>query len=352
VRNILIVGAGPTGLAGALALLHHGIAARIVERRTAPSPLSRAVGLLPSSMQIFDRLGVGDRLRHAAVVIERAAIHTNGALAATLALDADPDPDVRLLSLPQDRTEAILAAALAEAGLEIEYGAPLTGLSVEDARAEAVVRGAAMACEEVLGADGARSTVREALDVEAEGFDLPETWSIADLDLAEPVPAQATIHLDGPNDAVFMIPMEARRVRLVSNTPDALDTLGDRLSVVSVRRKGTFRIAVRQVPVYRIGAVSLAGDAAHTHSPVGGRGMNLGIADAAEWADRLAAGTLDGYSASRHAAGAHTIRLSEGARRAIVGGNGARRALAVAALRLASRVPPVSRRIARRILLG
>lgn len=349
--RIVIVGAGPTGMTAALMLRHLGRNPRIVERRATPSSLSRAVGILPASMEIFDRLGIGKAIRDRAVVIDHIEFHRERGRPLAIPLAADPDPDIRLLSLPQDETEAILAEALAERGVEVEYGAPCEGLDNPDGPVELTIGGHRETFDEVLGADGARSVVRESLGLEAEGFTLPEDWSIADLDLTEPVDPHAEVHLRGSHAVVFMIPMDTARVRLVSNTSDALETLGDGLSIANIRRTGQFRISIRQVPVYRVGHVSLAGDAAHTHSPVGGRGMNLGIADAAEWAERLVAGTLGDYSASRHTAGRHTIGLSERARKALLTG-GFKRKLALQVIKAVSRRPALAQRVGQTVLRG
>ncbi|MEM0907131.1 MAG: FAD-dependent monooxygenase [Pseudomonadota bacterium] len=348
--DIVIVGAGPTGLTAALCLHHLGLRPRILEERTGPSHLSRAVGLLPSSMNIFDGVGVGERVRNAAITIETGRFFLNGRQIAQFDLDGDPDPNVRILSLPQDRTEAILASALSERGIDVEYGSTVTGVENVLEEPNVMLADASIAAREVLGADGARSAVRESIGVTPQGFELQEDWSIADVDLEEPPGPIMEIHFKDEGRAVFMVAMEASRLRLVSNTADALQTLGKApFPIANIRRTGRFRIKIQQVDRYRVGHVSLAGDAAHTHSPAGGRGMNLGIADAAEWAQRLVEGQLDGYSASRHDAGAATIKLSESGRTTMFGGS-VRRTLALAVLSVVAKVPPLSRRFVHHII--
>jgi 2-polyprenyl-6-methoxyphenol hydroxylase-like FAD-dependent oxidoreductase len=123
-------------------------------------------------------------------------------------------------------------------------------------------------------------------------------------------------------------------------------------NVTHVREKAEFHIAVRQVPRYSQGRVHLAGDAAHCHSPVGGRGMNLGIADACDFAGRAAAGTLDGYSTARHAEGAHVIRLSEAARKMLAADDRWRRGVVQTMVWTAGRVPAVERLLLRQLLFA
>jgi 2-polyprenyl-6-methoxyphenol hydroxylase-like FAD-dependent oxidoreductase len=122
--------------------------------------------------------------------------------------------------------------------------------------------------------------------------------------------------------------------------------------VTRLRETADFAIAVRQVPRYSLGRVHLAGDAAHCHSPVGGRGMNLGIADACDFAERVAAGTLDGYSAARHADGAHVIRLSERARRMVAADDAWRRRAVRLIVGAAGRLPAVEAAVLRQLLFA
>ena len=203
----------------------------------------------------------------------------------------------------------------------------------------------------MIGADGTGSTVRQTLGLEFAGHDLPESWSIADVDAVNwPNAEVLTLCLRSGGRVVVVAPLEAERYRVVSNTDDALATLPLELDVTKVRRDGRFTISIRQVAEYARGRVYLAGDAAHCHSPVGGRGMNLGIADAAELAARLVENRLEGYSASRHAEGARTIAGSERARRVLTSPGRISRAMRTLAFGVINVLPTVQRRLARTFL--
>ena len=150
----------------------------------------------------------------------------------------------------------------------------------------------------------------------------------------------------------IVAPMEAARFRLAASTPDALQALPVAMNVTRVRRSGTFNISIRQVTDYCVGRVALAGDAAHCHSPAGGRGMNLGIADAADLAARILANDLTGYHAARHAAGVHVLAFSERGRRALQSKNPLARAGIRAMVRTTAALPPLRRAAAHQFVNG
>jgi 2-polyprenyl-6-methoxyphenol hydroxylase-like FAD-dependent oxidoreductase len=189
------------------------------------------------------------------------------------------------------------------------------------------------------------------LGIDFRGHDLPETWSIADVD-AEGWPdtnAFTVCQLSG-GDVVVVAPLEPKRFRVVSNTEDALAALPLNLNVTNIRRAGEFKISIRQAAQYGVGRVFLVGDAAHCHSPVGGRGMNLGIADGAELARRMVEGGLEGYGEARHKVGKEVIAFSEAFRKVMTSRNPFTRFLVLAVLRTASFMPALQRQFAKKLL--
>ena len=150
---------------------------------------------------------------------------------------------------------------------------------------------------------------------------------------------------------VVVVPLEAERFRVVSNTEDALATLPLNMNIITKHREGQFNLSIRQASHYDMGRVFLAGDAAHCHSPVGGRGMNLGISDAVDLASRIATNDLNGYSISRHQVGAKTIAATERARRVLTSRSSLTRIMTTTACHSINLFPFLQRSLAR-ILLG
>ena len=350
--RVLIVGAGPTGLTAAVELARRGIEITIIDKRDAGSGFSRAVGIIPRSLEALEPSGVTEKLLAEGMVYKYFQIFLGDRRAARISVTgADPKYDF-LLGLAQDRTEGILRETLEATDVPVGYGHELIELEQRGGKVFADIAGMGrQKFDVVIGADGVRSRVRQQVGINFPGHDLPETWSIADVD------SNSWPYDDGftacrmPGGSVAVVaPLEPGRYRVISNTEDALKTLPLNLDVQSIRRQGQFKISVRQAETYHLGNVFLAGDAAHCHSPVGGRGMNLGIADAAELAQCLANGDVDNYSAKRHAEGAKTIAASESARKMLTSPSPASTLIIRTALKILSLLPPMQRKAADGIL--
>jgi 2-polyprenyl-6-methoxyphenol hydroxylase-like FAD-dependent oxidoreductase len=314
--SILIVGAGPTGLTAALELARRGYSARIVDRDAGPTSLSKAVGVSPHSLDILEPSGVTERLLARGLRIRQAQARYEGKLLAAIDLTRLPHRFNFLLSLPQAETERLMEVTLAGFGGHVDWRTELKDIRLVDRGADVELLGPGGAetarYDYVFGADSAHSRVRQALGMGFSGYAHKRLWSIADAEIPgwpyPPETAEAVLHRNG--DLGFIIPIGEGRFRAVSNTPEPLAHVPGTQGA-KVLGQDTFHIPVKQADRYRAGGVFLGGDAAHVHSPIGARGMNLGIEDAAAFARRLAEDDLDGYEAERRPVGRRWMDLSE-----------------------------------------
>lgn len=351
--RILIVGAGPTGLTAAVELARRGLPARVVDCNEGPTALSKAVGINAETLTLLEPSGVTERLIAAGIKVREADLWADGRKLATLRVDRLENRFNFLLALPQSDTERILVERLEALGGRVERRTALIALDrsaspvVARLERDSLVEEATF--DIVLGADGVHSTVRKAVGLPFEGYDHQRIWGVADVEIESWPYARdaANLFMHRGGDVGFIVPIGPGRFRAVSNTEDALGHIPGPYRVVRVLRTDSFHIPIRQAPSYRKDAVFLAGDAAHAHSPAGGRGMNVGMADACAFARRLAEDVLDGYSAERHPAGRASIRMSE----ALVRMAQLRNPLALAARNLAIRLI-VNRAAVQRVVLG
>ncbi|HSA79718.1 MAG TPA: FAD-dependent oxidoreductase [Geminicoccaceae bacterium] len=353
--SVLVVGAGPTGLAAALELARHGRSLRIVDRNPTRSQHSKALGVNARTLELMEPSGVTERLLATGLRLRRFHFRDAERLLATIVLARLRHRYNFMLALLQAETERILEQRLAEYGTTVEWSTELTGLAATKdlVRATLVADGAERTVEAayLIGADGAHSTVREALGLSIRGVTDPSAWWLADVRMAWPF-GHAHVNLFARPAAVLgVIPIEPDLFRLVSNGPDPLELLPAGVTVDEEVWRSSFRISYRQVSTYQVGRVFLAGDAAHVHSPVGARGMNLGIEDATVLARRMVDGTLAGYSAERRPVGARVIRQTRALTRLFTVRNPPGRWLRDQLFaRVIDPSPAVQRALARRIL--
>lgn len=282
--QVLIAGAGPTGLAAALFLARRGIRARIVDAAPAPARTSRALAVNPRTLELLEETGVTARILDRGRTLDRVRFYRDWTPLASLDLRG-VHPRYPMAVLSQARTEALLAEALAGEGIAVERGLALDGFDQgEGGVAARLIRGdgsAETAAAEILfAADGAHSRARHCLGLGFEGSVFPEDWPLCDLRLDAPLRLDAGHACFTADGLVFMIALEPGLWRVFGNVPDPLARLPAGSETGEVVWESSFRIAHRVVPAAVVGRVALGGDAAHIHSPVGARGMNLGIEDA------------------------------------------------------------------------
>ena len=307
--QILIVGAGPTGLTAAVELARYGFRPRVIDRGHGPTPLSKAVGLSAGSLELLEPSGVAAKLLDQGIKIRRGGVWYEGDRLGTIDFSSLPHRYNFLLALPQSETETILADVLADFGVKVERCTTLSALKQSGGEIEASIDGpdgrTGTSFEFVFGADGLDSTVRRQAGLRFDGYTHRRVWSIADVILSDwPYERHsAQLFLDSRGEISFVIAIGQSRFRIISNTKNGLSHLPGHYFVERVLRSGQFLIPVKQARRYQNGRVFLGGDAAHVHSPVGARGMNLGIEDAVSFVARLISGSLGGYTAERYPIG-------------------------------------------------
>ncbi|MFJ6793075.1 FAD-dependent monooxygenase [Streptomyces sp. NPDC091268] len=319
--DVLIVGSGPTGLTLACDLTLRGVAVRVLDQRAGPHRESRGKGLLPSSLEVFGRLGVAERL---------AAIGTRGVVLRKY-FDGEHITDTPSgdgLLMAQWQVEEVLRARLAELGVRVEYEARVTGIA-QDAQGvrAALADGRALRAGYLAGCDGGHSTTRRLLGIPFEGH-TEEADTMVLGDVTAPGLSRDHWHQwfssDGggmmlcpiPGTEAFQLQASPERDEVGQPLPPSLEgfqRLFDRHARVPGIRladptwMAAWRVNVRMAARMREGRVFLAGDAAHVHPIAGGLGMNSGILDAIALARALAAaltgparaGVLDSYEAVR-----------------------------------------------------
>ncbi len=342
--DVLVVGAGPTGLSLAAQLSSFGIAPRVVDRGRDRVRESRALAIQPRTLEVLAGLGIAGEVVERGNPAVQLRIHARGRerIVQLFDLGLDDTAYPYLLFLSQAETERILEQHLAAAGVTVERGTELIDLSDNSDGVAATLRHSDGTDEVihagyVVGCDGAHSTVRRAAGIEFEGSAYPQTFVLADLEADGLEPGAAHVFLSR-NGMLFFFPLGAPATwRMLAMRPrsdeagteasvtlEEVQSLADAYTEAQVRLADpvwmtNFRLHHRGATRYRTGRVFLAGDAAHIHSPAGGQGMNTGIQDATNIGWKLASTVrglgdpmlLDTYEPERAPIGRAVLRFTD-----------------------------------------
>jgi len=303
---VLVVGAGPSGLNLALALARRNVPCRVISEADGPGMESRAMVVQARTLEFYGQYGFAAEVIRQGVIAETAHVRKGGPSGSREVLSisfeemgAGLSPYPFALAYPQDDHERFLINKLKEVGCEVEWNAKLTGFVERENAVTATIEHKASPIEEVeagyiCGCDGARSCVRETLQVGFPGGTYDQLFFVADVQIAAGFSRDLYINL-GEHILSLMFPVRSSGMqRLIGLVPPELSHR-DKLSFEDIRAQvepildiqvtqvnwfSTYRVHHRVADKFRLGRAFLVGDASHIHSPAGGQGMNTGIGDA------------------------------------------------------------------------
>jgi 2-polyprenyl-6-methoxyphenol hydroxylase-like FAD-dependent oxidoreductase len=378
--DVLVVGAGPTGLTLACELAACGATVRIVDRDPEPSRHSKALGVHARTLELLARHGLDAGMVDCGIALRAGVARLDGRAVAHIRIGDSGTPFPFILSLPQSETERLLVTRLEALGIQVER--PVEAVALEE-RSEgwAVTLRFSNGSEErmdvpwVCGCDGARSFVRRSLGFAFEGERYEETFDLVDLQVAWDLPRDRVQVFLSQEGLAFVVPLPGKATfRIIFDHPpgfqgdgrlaeaDLQSLMGLRLPAPLTRGgfdrllwSSRFRIHRRMVTCLRSGRAFLAGDAAHLHSPAGAQGMNSGIQDAVNLGWKLAGvclghlrpAVLDSYDGERRPIARKILQGTHFGTKMMTGRGPMKTVMRIAGLMAVAGIEPVQRRISR-----
>ena len=366
--DVLVVGAGPTGLALGASLIAHGVRAVLVDTLAEGQNTTRAAAVNARTLEVLEDLDVARRMVKAGLIAPRFTMREGRQTLVSVDFSELPTKHPYTLMLSQADTERLLLERLHELGGHVIRPKTLGRVAQEaDGVTATFDDGEIIRASYVVGADGMHSTVREQAGIGFTGGEFAEAFALADVRLAGEAPRDEVILFYAKEGLNVLAPLPGNIFRIVAPAANApkvpsaefvqalLDTraFGPGQLVVTDLLWGTrFHIHHRVADSYRAGRFLLVGDAAHVHSPAGGQGMNLGITDAISLAGALAEvlhggpdTALDAYASAQRRRAEQVLKLT-GRLTRVATLPRPLRPIRNSGMRLAARVPAVRRQLA------
>jgi 2-polyprenyl-6-methoxyphenol hydroxylase-like FAD-dependent oxidoreductase len=370
--DVLIVGAGPTGLSLAITLQQAGIRHMLIDKLAEGQNTSRAAVIHAHTLDVLESLGVTDQLAARGRKLSTFCIRDRDRALLSLPFDTLASKHAYLLMLPQDITEKVLAERLIALGGVVHRGVAATAVkqsaegaqvSVSSQAGESTIR-----ARYVVGADGMHSTVRAATGIAYEGAPYGESFALADIHMDWQLRDKEVSLFLSAAGLVVVAPLPGGSYRVVAtleNAPERpgiadiqalIDARGPTVQPGKVRDviwSSRFRVHHRLASSYRDGRLFLMGDAAHVHSPAGGQGMNCGLVDACVLGELLSdvirrkrpETDVDLYGTLRRPAAAGVLALAGRLTAFATIRSAFRRAIRNAAFRIIDHIGPAKRKL-------
>ncbi len=332
--EILVVGAGPAGLALAVTLAAHEVPFVLIDKLEAGQNTSRAAAVQARTLEVLERLGAADAMVAAGRKIPLATMRDRDRVLLHIDFTGLQSRYPFILTLPQSETEAILARRLEVLGGRIERGQEAVSMSQDAGGINLALRdGGSVRAHYAVGADGYHSTVRQACGIGFAPGTYAQTFVLADVHMDWPLSSTELQVFLAREGIALVAPFSDQRFRIVATVDtapeapdqpyvqDILDRRGPSAAarVRDVVWSSRFHVHHGVAARYRAGRAFVCGDAAHVHSPAGGQGMNIGIQDAVALGERLAAviagqqpdAWLDGYETERRPVAERIVSMTD-----------------------------------------
>ena len=291
-------------MAAALFLSDRKIPVRIIDKKSGPSSFSKALGVNPRTLELLEPLGLTEKFLRNGRKMESINLWRNHRLIFKNQLSRVHHRYPFMLIQPQQESERLLAEELERRGTKVEWETTLEQLHPEHAPVRTKLQPSDGSSEEtaydfIIGADGANSTVRQQVHLSYEGFRYHEVWELYDIVLDSPLSADEGHIFLFNEGGMLMIRLRENLWRVAGNLPALLDYLPAGTKPGSILWRSSFTISHQLAKQLGRDGVAIIGDAAHLHSPVGARGMNLGIEDAFILSELIADGSATTFTQRR-----------------------------------------------------
>src|SRR6516225_3897114 len=372
-NKILIVGAGPSGLALAAELKRRGVDAVIIDQQSAGANTSRACVVHARTMEVLEPLGVSRDLLAEGVKVPIFRVRDRDQPLLTIDFSDLPSSYRFALMIPQNKVEQILLQHLESLGCNVMRPCKLIRFTTSPSLVEAQLRvndsDHSIKTPWLIGCDGMHSTVREQSGITFSGGEYEASFVLADVSMDWPLSREEVTLFYSPKGLVVVAPLPNERFRIVATVDEApeVPSLAFMQAVLDARGPTTnpgrlhdvawssrFHIHHRVAQTPRKGRVLLCGDAAHVHSPAGGQGMNTGIQDSVSLAEALTStlrdgdeARLDAWAAQRHKVASDVVKLTDRMTRVATMKSPTGQALRNIAVAFAGHLPPVRAAVAR-----